>query len=342
VTQNRIFDGSAELILSGISVDELAEAFAFYRNDFENYLKAIVEKNGEQIIKAVLNEALPWSVPLYADAENIINQLSFIGLSKLLGDSAGSIFNNYSLLDAIKEYLEPRPLYLFEHEIAKYVDIHEVGKYINVADAISQAFNLSPFSIESIFLSVLISPFIPSDAEALAYVNLEETKKWMLKDRRRRLDNLRAALILLKLGLSSPRLYDAIVFYMDRILEDAVEDCYRQVTGRGPPKWNKKGKITTGALLNMLMCRLRCKNCQDNASLEVRNPSELCQLLERASMIYRNERNPVVHNKKFIDYYSEAQNILSQFLQIIDGIIVKCRVLDAEIHKNSEELFYSL
>jgi hypothetical protein len=72
-------------------------------------------------------------------------------------------------------------------EIAKYVEIYEAGKYINVADAINQAFNLSPFSIESIFLSALISPFIPSDDEALAYVSLEETKKWMLKDRRRRL-----------------------------------------------------------------------------------------------------------------------------------------------------------
>jgi hypothetical protein len=184
MTQNRIFDGSAELILSGISVDELAEAFAFYRNDFENYLKAVVEKNAEQIIKAVLNETLLWSAPLHADAENIINQLSFIGLGKLLSDFAGNIFNNYSLLDAIKEYLEPRPLYLFEHEIAKYVDAYEVGKYINVADAISQALSLSPLSIESIFLSALISPFIPSDDEALACVESEETKKWLLKDRR--------------------------------------------------------------------------------------------------------------------------------------------------------------
>ena len=342
MAQNRIFDGGAELILSGISVEALAEAFAFYRNDFENYLKAIVEKNEEQIIKAVLNEALPWSVPLHADGENIINQLSFIGLGKLLGDSVGNIFNNYSLLDAIKEYLEPRPLDLFEHEIAKYVDIYEVSKYINVTDAISQAFRLSPISIESIFLSALITPFIPSDDEALACVKSEETKKWMLKDKRRRLDNLRSALILLKLGLSSPRLYDDVVFRMSRILDEAVKDCYRQVTGRHPPKWKKKRKITTGALLNMLMCRLHCKNGKSNASPEVRNPSELCQLLERALMIHRNERNPVVHNEKFIDYYSEAQNILSQFLQIIDGIIVKCRVLDAETYKNSEELFYSL
>ena len=59
-------------------------------------------------------------------------------------------------------------------------------------------------------------------------------------------------------------------------------------------------------------------------------------------MIHRNERNPVVHNEKFMDHYSEAQNILSQFLQIIYGIIVKCRVMDAETHRNSEELFYSL
>jgi hypothetical protein len=349
MAQNSIFDGGAESILSGISVVALAEAFAFYRNDFENYLKAIVEKNGEQIIKAVLNEALPWGVLLYADAENIINQLSFIELGKLLGDPIGIIFNNYSLLDAIKECLKPRPLYLFEHEIAKYVDVHEVGKYINVADAISQAFNLSSFSIESIFLSVLISPFIPSDDEALAYVKSEETKEWMLKDRKRRLDNLKGALallklglILLKLGLSSPRLYDAMVFYMGRVLEAAVKDCYRQVTGRDPPEWNEKGKITIGTLLNMLMYRLRCRNCKSNASPEVCNPSELCQLLGRALMIHRNERNPVVHNEKFVDYYSEAQNIFSQFLQIIDGIIVKCRVMDAETHKNSEELFYSL
>jgi hypothetical protein len=209
--------------------------------------------------------------------------------------------------------------------------------------------NLSPFSIESIFLSVLIPLFIPSDDETLACVKSEETKKWMLKDKRRRLDNLEGALvplklglILLKLGLSSPRLYDDVVFRMSRILDEAVKNCYRQVTGRHPPKWKKKGKITTGALLNMLMCRLHCKNCKSNASPEVRNPSELCQLLERALMIHRNERNPVVHNEKFIDYYSEAQNILSQFLQIIDGIIVKCRVLDAETHKNSEAFFYSL
>jgi len=124
--------------------------------------------------------------------------------------------------------------------------------------------------------------------------------------------------------------------------DEVVKDCYRQVAGRHPPKWKKKGKITTGALLNMLMCRLHCKNCKSNASPEVRNPSELCQLLERAFMIHRNERNPVVHNEKFMDHYSEAQNILSQFLQIIDGIIVKCRVLDAETHKNSEAFFYSL
>jgi hypothetical protein len=163
----------------------------------------------------------------------------------------------------------------------------------------------------------------------------------MLKDRRRRLDNLRSALILLKLGLSSPGLYDAMVFYMGRILEDAVKDCYRQVTGRDLPEW-KERKITTGVLLNMLMCRLRCKNCKSNASPEVRNSSDLCQLLERALMIHRNERNPVTHNQKFIDYYSEARNIFSQFLQIIDGIIVKCRVLDAETHKNSEAFFYSL
>jgi hypothetical protein len=176
MAQNRIFNGGAELILSGINVDALAEAFAFYRNDFENYLKAIVEKNGEQIIKAVLNEALPWSVPLYADAESIINQLSSIELGKLLSVSIGKIFNNYSLLDAIKEYLEPRHLYLFEHEIAKYVDAHEVGRYINVADAIIQAFNLSPFSIESIFLSALIAPFIPSDDEALPALNQERPR----------------------------------------------------------------------------------------------------------------------------------------------------------------------
>jgi hypothetical protein len=152
----------------------------------------------------------------------------------------------------------------------------------------------------------------------------------MLKDRKGRLDNLKCALILLKLGVSSPRLYDAMVFCASRVFEDAVKDCYRQVTGRDPPEWNKKGKITIGTLLNMLMCRLRCKNCQDNTSLEVRNPSELCQLSRRALMIHRNKRNPVVHNEKFIDYYSEAQNIFSQFLQIIDGIIVKCRVMDAE------------
>jgi hypothetical protein len=67
-----------------------------------------------------------------------------------------------------------------------------------------------------------------------------------------------------------------------------------------------------------------------------------CEVVVVAPMIHRNERNLVVHNEKFVDYYSEVQNILSQFLQIIDGIIVKCRVLDAETHKNSEELFYSL
>jgi hypothetical protein len=342
MVQNRIFNGGAESILSGISVDELAEAFAFYRNDFEDYLKAVVEKNAEQIIKAVLDETLSWSVPLYADAESIIGQLSFIELGKLLNDVVEDIiFSKHPLLDAIKEYLEPMPLYFFEHEIAKYVDVNKVAKYINVVDAISQVLNLGPFSIESIFLSALVSPFIPSDDEVLTYVKSEESRKWLLEDRRKRLDNLRCALALLKLGLSSLGLYDAIAFYMGRILEDAVKGCYRQVTGRDPPEW-KKRKITTGALLDMLMCRLRCKNCESDASSESINSSELCRLLESALMIHRNERNPVMHNQKFIDYYSEARNIFLQFLQIVDGIIVKCRVLDAETHKNSEAFFYSL
>jgi hypothetical protein len=315
-------------MLRYIDIDKLVESFTFYRSSFENYFKAVIEENMEQIMEAVLDETLSWRIPLHVNAESIINQLSFVELDKLLNDVMENIiFSKYFLLDAIKKYLEPMPLHLFEHEIAKY---------INVDDVISQVLNLSPFGIAYAFLSAVISSFIPSDEEVLAYAESEEFRKWLLEDRRR-LDNLRYALALLKLGLLGAKFYDAVAFYVQRVFEDVIKTCYRRVAGRDPPE-----KETTGTILNELRYLLRCKNNRNNTPSKFGNPSELCCLFEDASKIYKNERNPIIHNQKFIDHYSEAWCIFSLFLQVVDGIIAKCRHLLMLRHKSSEADFYDM
>ena len=117
MVRNRVFNESVETMLGYIDIDKLVESFTFYRSSFENYFKAVIEENMEQIMEAVLDGALSWRIPLHVDAESIISQLSFIELDKLLNDVMENIiFSKYFLLDAIKKYLEPMPLHLFEHE----------------------------------------------------------------------------------------------------------------------------------------------------------------------------------------------------------------------------------